>query len=253
MDMLTNVCRRWALVITVAVAPGAMAGEPLKLTDASFMDVDAQLKAAEGRPNEVSRLAGLKAYLSRDYSGARTQFERAAHYADKFSQHYLSLMYWHGAGVPADRVQAYIWADLAAERGGRQMLLIREKMWSELTAAQQARASEEGLDFYARYGDAVAKPRAESALRRFADDMTGSRAGYDGQMLATLGKPVSGQFGTKTGSNSSSYTQTAVGTREQLHGAAMGGMDRYWARQDQWLDGNVKIGPVTPVRDGKAD
>lgn len=251
--MLTSAWKGLVLVAALTVVPVVMAGEPVKLTDASFMDVDAQLKAAEGRPNELSRLAGLKAYLSRDYNGARTQFERAAYYADKYSQHYLSLMYWHGSGVPTDRVLAYIWADLAAERGGRQMLLIREKMWSELTNAQQDQAAEQGLAFYERYGDEVAKPRAEGAMRRFADDMTGSRAGYDGQMLATSGKPVSGQFFAKTGSNASSFTQTAVGTREQLYGAASRGMDRYWAEQDRLLEGKVKVGPVVPVRDGKAD
>ncbi|WP_156963018.1 SEL1-like repeat protein [Aerolutibacter daejeonensis] len=241
------------LVVGVAVASAALAAEPVKLTDASFLDVDAQLKAAEGRPNEVSRLSGLKAYLSRDYSGARTQFERAAYYADKYSQHYLSLMYWHGSGVPLDRVQAYIWADLAAERGSRQMLLIREKMWSDLTPAQQAQAAEQGLALYDRYGDGVAKPRAEGAMRRFADDMTGSRAGYDGQMLATSGKPVSGQFFAKTGSNASSFTQTAVGTREQLYGAAGRGMSRYWAEQDRLLEGKVRVGPVVPVRKDRSD
>lgn len=251
--MLTRWSKRVVLVVGLAMASAGTAAEPVKLTDASFLDVDGQLKAAEGRPNEVSRLAGLKAYLSRDYSGARTQFERAAYYADKYSQHYLSLMYWHGSGVPMDRVQAYIWADLAAERGGRQMLLIREKMWSDLTPAQQAQAAEQGLAFYERYGDEVAKPRAEGAMRRFADDMTGSRAGYDGQMLATLGKPVSGQFGAKTGSNSSAYSLTAVGTREQLYGAAGGGLSRYWAEQDRLLEGKVRVGPVAPIRQDRPD
>lgn len=253
--MLTSWSKRAVLAVSLglAMAPAGMAAEAVKLTDASFLDVDAQLKAAEGRPNEVSRLAGLKAYLSRDYNGARTQFERAAYYADKYSQHYLSLMYWHGSGVPMDRVQAYIWADLAAERGGRQMLLIREKMWSELTPAQHAQAAEQGLAFYDRYGDEVAKPRAEGAMRRFADDMTGSRAGYDGQMLATSGKPVSGQFFAKTGSNASSFTQAAVGTREQLYGATGGGLSRYWAEQDRLLEGKVRVGPVVPVRNEGPD
>lgn len=248
--MSTRTWKAWALAAALMAGAPAWAGEPVTLTEASFMDIDAQLKAVEGRPNEVSRLAGLKAYLSRDFSGARTQFERAAYYADKFSQHYLSLMYWHGSGVPTDRVLAYIWADLAAERGGRQMLLIREKMWSELAAGQQAEATAQGQDYYARYGDQVAKPRAESALRRFADDMTGSRAGYDGQMLSTSGKPVSGQFFAKTGSNASSFTQTGVGTREQLYAAANGSMDRYWAGQDRLLEGRVKVGPVVPVQQG---
>jgi TPR repeat protein len=65
-------------------------------------------------------------------------FKIAAYHADKHSQHYLSLIFWHGAGVPADRLQAYIWSDLAGERGIKPLLVIREKMWSQLTLAEQA-------------------------------------------------------------------------------------------------------------------
>jgi hypothetical protein len=83
--------------------------------------------------------------------------------------------------------------------------------------------------------------------------MTGSRAGYDGQMLATSGKPVSGQFFAKTGSNASSFTQAAVGTREQLYGATGGGLSRYWAEQDRLLEGKVRVGPVVPVRNERPD
>lgn len=242
------------VVVGLLLAAGeAGAAERFKLTDASFLEVDGQLKAAEGRPNEEARLAGLKAYLRDDFNNAVSQFERGAYYADKYSQHYLSLMYWHGAGITVDPVQAYIWADLAAERGSRQMLLIREKMWTELTPAQQEQVAARGQAFYARYGDAVAKPRAEGAMRRFADGMTGSRAGYDGQMLATSGKPVSGQFAGRTGSNASAYTQTTVGSREQLYPHANRAIDKYWAEQDRLLEGKTRVGPVTPVRGDNGD
>jgi len=119
--------------------PGAL----LKLTDASLYDLANAMKPAQGRPNELSRIAGQMAYLRQDYAAAITQFERGAHYADKFSQHVLSLMHWHGIGVDPDPVQAYIWADLAAERGSNVMLLIREKMWSGLTPVQQELAGAE--------------------------------------------------------------------------------------------------------------
>src|SRR5262245_5705052 len=113
--------------LLLSCTSAALAAPSLELTSASFMQVDAQIKSAKGHPNEEWRLNGLKAYLSGHYTEAVDRFERAAGYADKYSQHYLSLIYWHGQGVTADRVRAYIWSDLAAERGSRRLLAIREK------------------------------------------------------------------------------------------------------------------------------
>src|SRR3970282_2889032 len=96
-------------------------GAQLKLTDASLYDLANAMKPAQGRPNELSRIAGEMAYLRQDYAAAITQFERGAHYADKFSQHVLTLMHWHGLGVDPDPGQDYIWADHAAERGSYAM------------------------------------------------------------------------------------------------------------------------------------
>jgi uncharacterized protein len=89
-------------------------------------------------PNERFRLYGQRAALQKQWQDAAKSFRTAARYADKYSQHRLSLMYWHGVGVPVDRVQAYIWSDLAAERGYPQFLAIRERMWRELSPEQQA-------------------------------------------------------------------------------------------------------------------
>ena len=186
-------------ILLLLVSGTALAEEPLKLVSASFMDVDAQLKSAEGHPNEASRLLGLKSYLSGRYEEAIAKFERAASYADKPSQHYLSLIYWHGQGVPIDRVRAYIWADLAAERGSRKLLVIREKMWAELTPQQQQQAVADGDEYYVRYGDEVAKPRAEAEIRRFATHMTGSRVGFQNQSMDVInGGPINGSFGNAT-------------------------------------------------------
>ncbi len=63
-----------------------------------------------------------------------TKFLRAARYADKPSQAMIAQMLWNGDGVPVDRVMAYVWADLAAERGYPAFIATREKFWSELNA-----------------------------------------------------------------------------------------------------------------------
>ncbi|WP_204336716.1 hypothetical protein, partial [Proteus mirabilis] len=50
--------------------------------------------------------------------------------------------------------------------------------WARLDALQQARAIERGQQVYADYGDRVAKPRMERALRDGRQQITGSRLGY---------------------------------------------------------------------------
>ncbi len=234
--------------LLLLVATDASAGERLTLTDASFLEVDSGIKSAQGRPNEQSRLAGHKAYLRRDYGAAISHFERGAFYADKFSQHSLSLMYWHGVGVAPDPVQAYIWADLAAERGSKSLLLIRERMWADLGPAQREQAKAKGLDFYARYGDDVAQPRAEGAMRRFADDMTGSRVRFDGHLLDIVGAPMGGTYAPQMGSMASTYQNSPAASKEQLYGGDRRDMVAYWTGQTRLLDGKVNVGQLTPVR-----
>ena len=219
-------------------------GAQLKLTDASLYELANAMKPAQGRPNELSRIAGQMAYLRQDYAAAITQFRRGAHYADKYSQHVLSLMHWHGIGVDPDPVQGYIWADLAAERGSNAMLLIREKMWTDLTPQQQEQAIASGQEFHARFGDHVAKPRAEGAMRRFASHMTGSRVGFDGHPLAIVGAPNGGTFAS-TGNNPNSEVATAY----QLYGGDRRDIPTYWTEQDLVDGGKVEVGPVAPVSD----
>ena len=238
------------LVLGVMLAGTAQASEPLRLTDAKFHQVASMEHAAEGRPNEEARLAALRAHLQGEHATAVAHFRRAAYYADKYSQHALSLLYWHGVGTPADRVQAYVWADLAAERGRRQLLLVRERMWQELTAAERKEAQSVGPAYYARYGDEVAQPRAESIMRRFARNMTGSRVGFDGQMLEIAGRPSGGQFAPQMGGSASAYMGSAAATRDELYGETRNNFAAYWDDQDQLLDGHVEVGPVANANEG---
>lgn len=235
------------VAIALALASGmAAAASPMTFTDASFMDIDAMVLAAKGRPNEEYRLHGLKAYKQGNYPDAMKRFEVAAYHADKYSQHFLSLMHWHGIGLPPDHVQGYIWSDLAAERGSKRMLAIREKMWAELTPAQQAQVEARGTEFYARYGDAVAKPRVESEIRAFARDMTGSRVGYRNQRMDVMVGPPSGSFSGPGSRNQLSQPPSA----DELYGKEGGlrALTTYWKEQDRLLDGSVDVGPVQTVR-----
>lgn len=227
---------------------------PLELTKASFLEIDEHVVGAQGRPNEQARWRGLKSYVQGNHADAIDQFRRAAFNADKFSQHYLSLMHWHGVGTPRDPVEAYIWSDLAAERGSRKLLAVREKMWSKLTPAEQAQVPVRGAEFYARYGDDVAKPRVETIMRQFARDMTGSRVGYRNQQLAVTGRPINGLLATQKGSNASAYAFSEHASPGELYGdqGGLARLESYWRVQDVLLEGGrVDVGaPVTTRKRG---
>lgn len=242
------------ILLALACASTTRAADPedvLDLTDAGFMEIDEMVAGAKGRPNEEARWRGLKSYTQGRYAEAIEAFERGALYADKFSQHYLSLMHWHGVGVSRDPIEAYVWADLAAERMSRKLLLVRERMWQELTPAQRDQVAERGPAFYARYGDDVAKPRAEGVMRQYARDMTGSRVGYRNQQLAVFGKPDNGAFAVQTGSNAAALVMPEAASPDELYGKE-GGLRRltnYWQQQDVLLEGGkVEVGPLSPAR-----
>lgn len=175
-----------AIVLAAGMSMPAVALEsgtdPLfpQARELSFLEIDrAEALARYGHPNEMWRYRALRALKLGQHARAAEYFQRAGLYADKFSQHALSLLHWHGVGVERDRAQAYVWADLAAERGYRDLLLLREKMWLEMGAAQRARALQLGEAMYREYSDESAKPRMEWAMRRALASATGSRVGGD--------------------------------------------------------------------------
>jgi len=129
-------------------------------------------------PDLKFRSRAIAAYRKARFSEAFANFKHAAKYADKPSQGMLAEMLWKGEGVAADRVQAYAWIDLAAERAYPAMVLSREKMWSLLSETERKQAVTLGLELYAYYGDSVAKKRLESAIRRKRMNVLGSRVGY---------------------------------------------------------------------------
>lgn len=167
----TSVC------VLVAASGTALAGQRPRV---DFDTYTQAISMGTGHPNELARWNGLSAYSNGRDKAAREYFERAASYADKPSQYLLSLMNWAGDGGSKDPVEAYIWADLAAERGNNQKLLVnREFIWKSLTDAQRKSVETLGPKFYSQYGDASAMPRANAEIGRFSRSRTGSRAGGD--------------------------------------------------------------------------
>lgn len=235
-------------VAAAALVLALLAGAPARASDAA---------AAAGAPAEIPQSVldspgfmgnhpdvrwqheGLLRARRGNHAGALDAFVQSARHADKFSQAMLARMHWHGQGTPADRATAYAWMDLAAERGYRPLLVERERMWAALSAAEQERAVEVGQRLYAEFGDEVAKPRLERALRAgLRRSVTGSRTGYDsGVKVAQPG--ADGSLGASAGS-----------ARVDGFDERWWQPDRYWALQDErWgkvPQGEIEVLPLQP-------
>ncbi|MEO8001605.1 MAG: hypothetical protein ABI644_06990 [Arenimonas sp.] len=162
-----------ALFLTVGFIGTAEASNPLQdevITNSNVF--------IHEHPDLLYRMLGTEAYRKARYSEAFTNFKRAAKYADKPSQGMLAEMLWKGEGVAADRIQAYAWIDIAAEREYPAMILSREKIWSQLSEDERKQAVAVSLQLHKYYGDDIAKNRMEVALRRAKTHVVGSHAGF---------------------------------------------------------------------------
>lgn len=241
MELLATVTLAAALAASAASEPAADARKAVSAdTDRmSARDFDQRARLSNTFPNERHRLYGTQSAAKGQWGDAMRQFRQAARHADKYSQHRISLMYWHGVGVERDPALAYAWADLAAERMYPRFVLLREKMWQELADADRERALREGATLYAEYGDTVAKPRLEKAMLRSRGRITGSRAGNaDGRLQVYA--PTGG--GTRMMNSTGSLDLNPMYADWRLDPA------RYWAVEDAiWSHGSVEVGPTLPA------
>jgi len=179
------------------------------------------------------RYHGIENYKSGHYAWALIDFHRAARFADKTSQAIMAQMYWNGDGVTADRVIAYVWADLAAERGYPDFIATREKFWSQLSDGERQAAIQAGPRLFSEYGDAVAKKREENELRRALIGVTGSHTTHVGASMSSK-RLVNGRW---IDSDGASYWGEKYWTPE-----------KYWRWQDRvWTqppEGKVEVGPI---------
>ena len=233
-----------AALLCTALAPVLAQTPKLKLTERSVTWLSEEARFTSGLTGQNMRYRGLMAnVMGRDHD-AVDNFELAARHADKLSQHYLSLIHWYGQGVPADRAVAYIWSDIAAERGHRSLLVLREKMWSELTEAERTRVAELGPAMYSEYGDPTSKARMEQALVRFASNKTGSRLGFNSQRINI----VYGVPGTTFNGGAPPTLGQEGGSNETLFYAdARVKPNAYWQAQDEEIErgfGRISIGEI---------
>lgn len=185
------------------------------------------------------RREGLHSYTNARYDEAMNHFLKAARYGDKPAQAMIAEMYWKGIGVPQDRAIGYAWMDLAAERFYSNFIIKREQYWGDLTPAEQDAAIERGQPLLAGYGDAAAKPRMATVLRRNRS-ATGSRVGFTGSL----------EIIPFTGPNAGRGVRIRA---DEYYAAKYWQPDKYFEWQDQMWEapptrrGQVDVGDVETV------
>jgi hypothetical protein len=220
-----------AAVLTTAPMPERAL--PMKTSSKEFDEIRA---LTNSHPNERNRLAALEAYAQGRDERARELFRRAARFADKYSQQRLAIMHWYGQGGGADPVMAYVWADLAAERGYPGLLAMREEIWAKLSPEQQRQAVSKGQTYYGEFGDAVAKPRLEKVLFQRSRQVTGSRTGWVGALSVIAPDRGAGALGNALGGGRSLADYYA----EYRWDPKM-----YWKLEDALFGGGeVEVGPL---------
>ncbi|HVI59393.1 MAG TPA: hypothetical protein VM619_11075 [Luteimonas sp.] len=224
-----------SIIPTTGVASDA--GDPGDL--AAILD-DTTFLAAH--PDMRWRKLAIDAHKAGRDEQAREYFQRAALYADKFSQAAYAEMLWKGEGGGQDRPLAYAWMDLAAQRGSRALLMRREYYWSQLDEAEKARAQDVGQAVYARYGDKVARPRQEREMRVGRNRATGSRLGAPGGgriCTSVDAGALRGSSGTDRGSILGGACGYPVDA-EAYYAPRLWEPAQYWAWQDQLLEESMR-------------
>ena len=227
------------LLLAAVLAPlagGAGADEPKKRFNLPPNPLADPLMATtaflDDHPDLRFRLLALEKYRAGKFEEAFTFFRRASRYADKPSQGMVGEMLWEGKGTPQDRALAYAWMDLAAERRYLGFLSLRERYWDALDDAERERAVSEGEAIYAEFGDAVAEPRLNAALRRGSRNVVGSRTGFVGAVniyIEGYGEIPASQYFAPKYWDPKQY--------REWH-------DRVWQKP---LTGRVKVGDVETV------
>lgn len=181
MNRLKQGCLACLIALAGSSIPPAMAtgASPQDPTEDRLMLTGGFLT---GHPDLRYRLLGLEEIRKQNPQDAFRFFQRAAYYGDKPSQGMVAEMHWNGQGTERDPALAYVWMDLAAERGYEGFLVLRERYWNQLTEDERARAVATGQTIYAKYGDAAAQPRLAGILLRERRNVTGSRTGFAGNV-----------------------------------------------------------------------
>jgi hypothetical protein len=124
----------------------------------------------------------------------RTDYERAffiyrnelVPIGDKYGQYMVGFMYRAGKGVTEDPVTASAWYRLAAERGTKEFVRVRDQLMVTLDDVQRAESDRQFIELRKRYGDLVLLAKAIREDYEELRSRTGSRLSADSSPLAVI-------------------------------------------------------------------
>ena len=180
----------------------------------------AAAQAGEGFPSAPASMETLRVQEKAETLFQKGNFERAyfiyrnelAPIGDKYAQYMLGYMHLTGKGTSEDRVAAAAWYRLAAERGTREFVMVRDRLAASLTPEQLAAADSLFLDLRRQYGDLAILLRAVRADLETLRQRTGSRLGSGAAPLTI----VDLRHGGMTESGDEFYRQIEERLRSRL-------------------------------------
>lgn len=149
----------------------------------------------------------------------RTDYERAffiylhelAPIGDKYGQYMVGFMYLTGKGVEEDRIAASAWYRLAAERGTKEFVRVRDQVMRSLDDAEQAESDRLFIELRRKYGDLALLVRAIRDDYEKLGNLTGSRlSGGSGPMMVV---EMGGSGSTTSGSEYNSRIERRLRAR----------------------------------------
>ena len=163
------------------------------------MPVDAKTVRVQTQAEEV--------YNRTDYKRAFFIYSKElAPIGDKYGQYMVGFMYLTGKGVEEDRVAASAWYRLAAERGTKEFVKVRDQVMRSLDDAERAESDRQFIELRKKYSDLIL---LAGAIREDYDELgerTGSRLSAGGSRLSTSRPVVVLDMGGSGSSGSDYYS-----------------------------------------------
>jgi hypothetical protein len=108
----------------------------------------------------------------KQYSAALDMFKLAGYWAHKRAQYNVGVMLFNGIGVPVDKVRGVAWFRIAAASHEELPAAALKAASAELSEEQLRQADAVWHELDAKYGDAIALPRAIDRFIRDTHGMT---------------------------------------------------------------------------------
>ena len=143
------------------------------------MPVDARTLRTQNQAEEV--------YERTDYGRAFFIYRNElAPIGDKYGQYMVGFMYLTGKGVEEDRVAASAWYRLAAERGAKEFIRVRDQLMRSLNEEQLAESDLLFVDLRKKFGDLALLVKAIRQDHDKLRERTGSRLGGGGSSVTII-------------------------------------------------------------------